>query len=31
VNEIQNNEDPDLFDDEAEIDDLINKVEHMKK
>nr|XP_027191193.1 uncharacterized protein LOC101491780 isoform X2 [Cicer arietinum] len=31
VNEIQNNEDRDLFDDEAEIADLINKVEHMKK
>ncbi|CAJ2675894.1 unnamed protein product [Trifolium pratense] len=31
VNEIQNNEGPDLFDDETEIADLINKVEHMKK
>jgi hypothetical protein len=31
VNEIQNIEGPDLFDDETEIADLINKVEHMKK
>ncbi|KAK7251742.1 hypothetical protein RIF29_35198 [Crotalaria pallida] len=31
ANEIQNRDDPDLFDDEAEIEDLINKVEHMKK
>ncbi|CAI8620055.1 unnamed protein product [Vicia faba] len=31
VNETQNNEDPNLFDDEAEIADLMNKVEHMKK
>lgn len=31
VNETPNNEDPNLFDDEAEIADLMNKVEHMKK
>ncbi|KAK2385695.1 Outer arm dynein light chain 1 protein [Trifolium repens] len=31
VNEIQNMEGPDLFDDETEMADLINKVEHMKK
>ncbi|KAI4347277.1 hypothetical protein L6164_008100 [Bauhinia variegata] len=30
-NEIQNREDPGLSDDEAEIVDLINRVEHMKK
>src|SRR4051812_7709404 len=31
VNETQNDEDPNLFDDEAEIADLMNKIEHMKK
>ncbi|KAJ1437781.1 Leucine-rich repeat [Sesbania bispinosa] len=31
ANEIQNKEDPDLSDDEAEIVDLINRVENMKK
>lgn len=31
MNEVQNGEDPGLSDDEAEITDFINKVEHMKK
>ncbi|KAK7398789.1 hypothetical protein VNO78_09962 [Psophocarpus tetragonolobus] len=31
ANDIQNREDPDLSDNEAEIVDLINRVEHMKK
>nr|XP_025639308.1 uncharacterized protein LOC112734271 isoform X2 [Arachis hypogaea] len=31
VNEILNREEPDLSNDEAEVVDLINKVEHMKK
>ncbi|RDX91350.1 Serine/threonine-protein kinase 11-interacting protein, partial [Mucuna pruriens] len=31
ANDVQNREDPDLFDKRAEIVDLINRVEHMKK